>query len=132
MTGAPTAASTSGGTGVGPAREEVPLGPRWPVALYSAGMDALVAFAAALLGSGSRPGRRGVLRSDPRPVAEGGRELRPGGGGFAAAGPAPRRELLAWAAGLAAYAVAAAAIAWGEAAGWDGRTFRVYYAAGAC
>jgi hypothetical protein len=42
-----------------------------------------------------------------------------------------RRELLAWAGGLAAYAVAAAAIAWGEAAGWDERTFRVYYAAGA-
>ncbi|MBV8256606.1 MAG: hypothetical protein JO073_02200, partial [Actinobacteria bacterium] len=29
-----------------------------------------------------------------------------------------------------AYAVAAGAIAWGEAAGWDGRAFRVYYAAG--
>ena len=42
-----------------------------------------------------------------------------------------RPEWLAWAAGLGAYAVAAAAIAWGEAAGWDGRTFRVYYAAGA-
>ena len=42
-----------------------------------------------------------------------------------------RPEFLAWAAGLAAYAVAAAAIAWGEAAGWDGRAFRVYYAAGA-
>ena len=42
-----------------------------------------------------------------------------------------RPELLAWAAGLAAYAVAAAAIAWGEAAGWDGRAFRVDYAAGA-
>lgn len=42
-----------------------------------------------------------------------------------------RPELLAWSAGLAAYAVAAAAIAWGEAAGWDDRTFRVYYAAGA-
>jgi hypothetical protein len=42
-----------------------------------------------------------------------------------------RPELLAWAAGLGAYAVAAAAIAWGEAAGWDGRAFRVYYAAGA-
>jgi hypothetical protein len=41
-----------------------------------------------------------------------------------------RPELLAWSAGLAAYAVAAAAIAWGEAAGWDGRAFRVYYAAG--
>jgi hypothetical protein len=42
-----------------------------------------------------------------------------------------RPELFAWSAGLAAYAVAAAAIAWGEAAGWDERTFRVYYAAGA-
>jgi hypothetical protein len=42
-----------------------------------------------------------------------------------------RPELLAWSAGLAAYAVAAAAIAWGEAAGWDARAFRVYYAAGA-
>jgi hypothetical protein len=42
-----------------------------------------------------------------------------------------RPELLAWSAGLAAYAVAAAAIAWGEAHGWDGRAFRVYYAAGA-
>jgi hypothetical protein len=42
-----------------------------------------------------------------------------------------RQEMLAWSAGLAAYAVAAAAIAWGEAAGWDARAFRVYYAAGA-
>src|SRR5436190_22202101 len=42
-----------------------------------------------------------------------------------------RAELFAWSAGLAAYAVAAAAIAWGEAAGWDARAFRVYYAAGA-
>jgi len=42
-----------------------------------------------------------------------------------------RTELLAWAAGLGAYALAAAAIAWGEAAGWDERAFRVYYAAGA-
>jgi hypothetical protein len=41
-----------------------------------------------------------------------------------------RPELLAWAWALAAYAVAAAAIAWGEAAQWDGRAFRVYYAAG--
>jgi hypothetical protein len=37
----------------------------------------------------------------------------------------------AWAAALAAYALAAAAIAWGEAAGWDGRAFRVYYLCGA-
>ena len=42
-----------------------------------------------------------------------------------------RPELAVWACSLAAYAVAAAAIAWGEAAQWDGRAFRVYYAAGA-
>jgi hypothetical protein len=38
-----------------------------------------------------------------------------------------RPELAAWAAGLVAYAVACAALAWGAAAGWDGRVFRVYY-----
>ncbi len=69
-------------------------------------MDALVAFAAALL----------ALRLAGLLAAR-----------YRASG---RPELLAWAAGLAAYAVAAAAIAWGEAAGWDGRAFRVYYAAG--
>lgn len=42
-----------------------------------------------------------------------------------------RAELAAWAWSLAAYAAAAAAIAWGEAAQWDARAFRVYYAAGA-
>jgi hypothetical protein len=42
-----------------------------------------------------------------------------------------RSELAAWAWSLAAYAVAAGAIAWGEAAQWDARAFRVYYAAGA-
>ena len=42
-----------------------------------------------------------------------------------------RPELLAWSFSLAAYAVAASAIAWGEAAQWDGRAFRVYYGAGA-
>ncbi len=70
-------------------------------------MDALVAFAAALLSfrlAGLLAARWRVSR---------------------------RPELLAWAAGLGAYAVAAAAIAWGEAHGWDGRAFRVYYAAGA-
>jgi hypothetical protein len=36
-------------------------------------------------------------------------------------------ELAAWGASLFAYAVASAALAWGAAAGWDGRTFRVYY-----
>jgi hypothetical protein len=70
-------------------------------------VDALVAFAAALLS----------LRL---------------AGLLAARWRASRRpELIAWSAGLAAYAVAAAAIAWGEAHGWDGRAFRVYYATGA-
>ncbi|HZT94222.1 MAG TPA: hypothetical protein VE985_07095 [Gaiellaceae bacterium] len=70
-------------------------------------MDALVAFAAALLTLRLAGMLAARYRSSRRP------------------------ELLAWSAGLAAYAVAAAAIAWGEAAGWDGRAFRVYYAAGA-
>ena len=70
-------------------------------------MDALVAFAAALLAFRLAGLLATRYRSSGRP------------------------ELLAWSAGLAAYAVAAAAIAWGEAAGWDERTFRVYYAAGA-
>jgi hypothetical protein len=39
-------------------------------------------------------------------------------------------ELAAWSASLAAYAVAAAALAWGEAHGWDSRAFRVYYLCG--
>ncbi|MFL5961058.1 MAG: hypothetical protein ACJ75G_12435 [Gaiellaceae bacterium] len=70
-------------------------------------MDALLAFAAALLALRLGGLLAGRYRSSGRP------------------------ELLAWAAGLGAYAVAAAAIAWGEAAGWDARAFRVYYAAGA-
>jgi hypothetical protein len=40
-------------------------------------------------------------------------------------------ELAAWAAALAAYALACAALAWGAAAGWDDRAFRVYYLFGA-
>jgi hypothetical protein len=36
-------------------------------------------------------------------------------------------ELAAWAASLLCYAIASAALAWGAAAGWDDRTFRVYY-----
>jgi hypothetical protein len=36
-------------------------------------------------------------------------------------------ELLAWSASLVAYAAASAALAWGAAAGWDVRAFRVYY-----
>jgi hypothetical protein len=70
-------------------------------------VDALVAFAAALLSFRLAGLLAARWRASRRP------------------------ELLAWAAGLAAYAVAAAAIAWGEAHGWDGRAFRVYYAAGA-
>lgn len=70
-------------------------------------MDALLAFAAALLALRLA----GMLATRYRSSG--------------------RAELLAWSAGLAAYAVAAAAIAWGEAAGWDERAFRVYYAAGA-
>jgi len=70
-------------------------------------MDALLAFAAALL----------ALRL----AGDLGRRWR----------RTRRPELACWAWSLAAYAVAAAAIAWGEAAGWDARAFRVYYAAGA-
>jgi hypothetical protein len=36
-------------------------------------------------------------------------------------------ELAAWAASLGCYAVASGALAWGAAAGWDDRAFRVYY-----
>lgn len=36
-------------------------------------------------------------------------------------------ELAAWSAALLAYAIASAALAWGAAAGWDSRSFRVYY-----
>jgi hypothetical protein len=36
-------------------------------------------------------------------------------------------ELALWAGALLAYAFASAALAWGAAAGWDGRAFRVYY-----
>ena len=36
-------------------------------------------------------------------------------------------QLAAWAGSLTAYALACAALAWGAAAGWDDRAFRVYY-----
>jgi len=39
-------------------------------------------------------------------------------------------HLAAWSAALAAYAVAAGALAWGAAGGWSPPAFRVYYAAG--
>ena len=35
--------------------------------------------------------------------------------------------LAVWAAAILAFALASAALAWGSAAGWDGRAFRVYY-----
>jgi hypothetical protein len=47
------------------------------------------------------------------------------------AGLLARGRRLAWAAGLLAFAVAAAAMAWGAAHGWDDGAFRVYYLAGA-
>lgn len=47
------------------------------------------------------------------------------------AGMLLRRRRIAWAAGLLSFAIAAAAVAWGSAHGWDARVFRVYYAAGA-
>lgn len=37
------------------------------------------------------------------------------------------RALLVWSGALLSYALASAALAWGAAAGWDDRTFRVYY-----
>jgi hypothetical protein len=42
-----------------------------------------------------------------------------------------RPELAAWSAALLAYAAASAALTWGAAAGWDARSFRVYYLFGA-
>ncbi len=42
-----------------------------------------------------------------------------------------RGRRYAWAAGLASFAAAAGAMAWGAAHGWDARAFRVYYLAGA-
>ncbi|HEX7255956.1 MAG TPA: hypothetical protein VF236_08525 [Gaiellaceae bacterium] len=66
-------------------------------------MEALLAFAAALLAlrlAGRLAGRWRARRSP---------------------------ELLAWSASLAAFAVAAAALAWGSAAGWSEAAFRLYY-----
>ncbi len=37
------------------------------------------------------------------------------------------KALLIWSGALLSYALASAALAWGAAAGWDDRTFRVYY-----
>lgn len=40
-------------------------------------------------------------------------------------------ELAAWSAALGSYALAAGALAWGEAAGWNEAAFRAYYLGGA-
>ncbi len=69
-------------------------------------MDALLAFGAALLSlrlSGDLARRFRVRRAP---------------------------ELAAWSAGLAAYAAAAGALAWGAASGWNEASFRVYYLGG--
>jgi hypothetical protein len=69
-------------------------------------MEALVAFAAALL------------------------SLRLAGRLFARWRERRAPELAAWSGSLLAYAAASAALAWGAAAGWDDRAFRVYYLCG--
>jgi hypothetical protein len=66
-------------------------------------MDALLAFGAALLAFRLAGGLAGRWRARRAP------------------------ELAAWAASLAAYAVASAALAWGAAYGWGEEAFRVYY-----
>jgi hypothetical protein len=66
-------------------------------------VEALLAFAAALLALRLAGDLAGRWRIDRRP------------------------QLAAWSASLAAYAVASGALAWGAAAGWDDRVFRVYY-----
>ena len=47
------------------------------------------------------------------------------------AGLLARSRHYAWAGGVLSFAVAAAAMAWGAAHGWDARSFRVWYLAGA-
>ena len=69
-------------------------------------------------------GRRGA--DDPRRRA---RQPPAGGDGGGRRHHRLRRapQLAAWSASLLAYAIASAALAWGAAAGWDDRAFRVYY-----
>jgi hypothetical protein len=66
-------------------------------------VEALVAFAAALLALRLAGDLAGRWRANRLP------------------------HLAAWSASLAAFAVASGALAWGAAAGWDGRVFRLYY-----
>ncbi|MDX6438345.1 MAG: hypothetical protein QOF45_928 [Gaiellaceae bacterium] len=73
---------------------------------YAPGVEAILAFAAALL----------ALRLAGQ-LASRWRERR-------------EPQLLAWSAGLAAYALGASAIAWGAAAGWNDGVFRAYYLCG--
>lgn len=47
------------------------------------------------------------------------------------AGALARSGRVAWAAGVASFAAASGAMAWGAAHGWDEAAFRVYYLAGA-
>ncbi len=76
-------------------------------ALQSPGVDALLAFVAALV-SLRLSARLAVRFRDRR-----------------------RLEQAAWSAALAAYALAAGALAWGAAYGWTEPAFRVYYLGGA-
>ena len=91
-----SAATTSAATPVGTAG-------RTARAHYAPGVEALLAFAAALLALrlAGDLARRFRVRRAP--------------------------ELAAWGASLLAYAIASGALAWGAAAGWDDRAFRVYY-----
>ena len=77
-----------------------------PAGAYSPLVEALLAFAAALV----------ALRLSGDLVRRYRARRRP--------------ELAAWAAGLAAYALAAGALAWGAAAGWSDAAFRAYYLGG--
>jgi len=70
-------------------------------------VDALLAFAAALVSLRLSAKLAGRFRRTRRP------------------------EYAAWAAALAAYALAAGALAWGAAYGWTGPAFRAYYLGGA-
>lgn len=78
-----------------------------PDALQSSGVDALLAFAAALVS----------LRLSAKLSSRFRRQR--------------RREHAAWSAALAAYALAAGALAWGAAYGWTDPAFRAYYLGGA-
>src|SRR5436305_14275534 len=74
-----------------------------PTVLRSRAVNALLAFAAALL----------ALRLAGRLAVRWRTRRRP--------------ELAAWSASLFAYALACAALAWGAAGGWDARAFRACY-----